>query len=588
MDQLLIPYRLRVVRIGVLATWLTIAGLIAFDRFAPNEPVEAAWFYSLIAAAGVGGGVVALLPWQKLFERGVGVWVLYAWSALDILLITLLIAYSGGSDSEIFVLYFLTTVFFSASYPERGQMGLSAFTLACYFTVLAATGWEASWGEVVIRLGILAVMGFITSFVSRELIGQMVAREDARLESQRRAELLERVATAAREVAALGPDDVLSNVVDAVVGLGFDAVAILVIDEDRRTFTASHARGLPEGFMDRRYSVSEGLMSLVLEQRGTVTAGDYAASPRAIPIIKSAGTSSAVSTPLWVGGEIKAVLSAGSREERELPAEEIEAVELLAGMASRALENAELFEEEHRTVQRLSEVDRLKDEFLSMVSHDLRTPLTVIEGSASTLDMNWDRIDEATRSKLLSVIGSNASKLGDIITKLLDLTRMEAGHFEIREEPLEMGRLLLDVSARLEGLLAEHEFVVDVQQPLVIEADPVLIGRVAENLLSNAAKYTPPGTKVELVALADGDRCLVTVRDGGPGIPSSDMPHLGERFFRGKAATSGVRGTGLGLTWVMQILKLHGTELHIESVEGQGSSFAFSLPLAHVVEEASA
>ena len=568
-----------------MATWLTIAALVAFHSFADNEDIVSGPFFLLVAVAAIGAGIVSLLPWENLFHRGVGVWVLYAWSALDILLISLLVAFSGGAESEIFIVYFLTTVFFSASYPERGQIGLSAFTLACYSVALAATGWDVSWGELIIRLGILTVMGLIASFVSRELMGQMASHDAARAESERRAALLERVARAAREVSALGPDEVLSSVVDAVVDLDFDAVSILVIDDGGLTFRATHSRGLPEGFNDRRYPIDQGLAGRVLQERGTVTATDYSSDPVAMPSLKSAGIHSALSTPLWVGPNIHAVLSAGTRAERELKLEEIEAVELLAGMASRALENAELYEEEHRTVQRLSEVDRLKDEFLSMVSHDLRTPLTVIEGSASTLDMNWERIDEATRRKLLAVIGSNAHKLGDIITKLLDLTRMEAGHFEIREEPLEMGQVLLDVAARLDGLFSDHDLVVNVEQPLVIQADPTLIGRVAENLLSNAAKYTEPGTKVELTARAENGHCLVVVQDRGPGIPKEDLEHLGERFFRGRAAATNVKGTGLGLAWVMQILRLHGSELNVSSREGEGSTFGFSLPMASLSEE---
>ena len=581
----MIPYRLRVVRIGLLATWMTIAGLVAFQILAPHEDIEDAPFYVMVAIAGIGAGIVSILPWEELFQKRIGVWCLYAWSALDILLITILIAISGGADSEIFVLYFLTTVFFSASYPERGQIGLSAFTLACYLGALAVSGWDVTSGELIIRLGILAVMGYIASFVSRELMRQMAAHDEARIESERRAQLLERVATAAREVSALGPEEVLTNVVDAVIDLGYDGAAILMLDEEKRNFRPVHTRGLPEGFSARSFPIKEGLTGVVLETQGTVYVDDYTTNPRAIPIIRSAGMQAALATPLWVGGDIKAVLSAGIASDRRLAAQEREAIELLAGMASRALENAELYEEEQRTVQRLFEVDRLKDEFLSMVSHDLRTPLTVIEGSATTLDMNWDRVDDDTRRKLLGVIGSNAHKLGDIITKLLDLTRMEAGHFEIREEPLELGQVLLDVASRLGGLFAEHELVVDVEQPLIVEVDPTLIGRVAENLLSNAAKYTPVGTKVELIARRNGERCRVTVRDWGPGIATEDLAHLGERFFRGRAANSTIRGTGLGLAWVMQILKLHGTELRISSTEGEGSTFEFELPLAQVVEE---
>ena len=568
-----------------MATWLTVAALVAFRFFATDEDIVSGPFFLLVAVAAIGAGIVSLLPWEKLFHQGTGLWVLYAWSALDILLISLLVAFSGGAGSEIFIVYFLTTVFFSASYPERGQIGLSAFTLACYVVALAATGWDVTWGELIIRLGILTVMGLIASFVSRELMGQMASHHAARAESERRAELLRRVAQAAREVSALGPSEVLSSVVDAVVDLGFDAVTILVIDDEGRTFRVTDSRGMPEGFADRKHSTNEGLAGRVLQEKGTVTAGDYGTNPVAMPSLKESGITSALSTPLWVGSNIHAVLSAGTRADRPLALEEIEAVELLAGMASRALENAELYEEEHRTVQRLSEVDRLKDEFLSMVSHDLRTPLTVIEGSASTLDMNWERIDQDTRKKLLSVIGSNAHKLGDIITKLLDLTRMEAGHFEIREEPLEMGQVLHDVASRLGGLFTDHDLVVDIEQPLVIQADPTLIGRVAENLLSNAAKYTEPGTKVELIARADDGNCRVTVRDQGPGIPKEDLEHLGERFFRGRAASTAVKGTGLGLAWVMQILRLHGSELNVSSAEGRGSTFEFSLPMAQISEE---
>ena len=148
-----------------------------------------------------------------------------------------------------------------------------------------------------------------------------------------------------------------------------------------------------------------------------------------------------------------------------------------------------------------------------------------------------------------------------------------------------MGQVLHDVVARLEGLFSEHELLVEIEQPLVVQADPTLIGRVAENLLSNAAKYTDPGTKVELIARADDGNCRVTVRDGGPGIPKEDLEHLGERFFRGRAASGTVKGTGLGLAWVMQILRLHGSDLNVSSAEGQGSTFEFSLPMAEISQE---
>lgn len=578
-EELLVPYRLRTVRIGVQATWLTIAGLLLFLLLAGDEGIETTPYLGFLAAAGVGAAVISKLPWENLLRRGIGVWVLYAWSALDILLITFLIGSTGGANSELFIGYFLTTIFFSASYPEGGQISLLAFTYACYASILWVTGWEITTGELLVRLTILSVTGFIASFVCRELMAEMSAHRVASDDSARRAHLLEHVAASARAMSQLGPEDVLETVVYSVTLLGFDTAAIMNIDAESGTYSVSHPRGLPIEFSRGIYPTTTGLIAAVLAEQKTVTVTDYSDDPNAIPVIRDLGMHAAVAAPLWVGGELRAVMSAGRREGKPLAPEEIEAVELLAAQASRALENAERFAEERRTVERFAEVDRLKDEFLSMVSHDLRTPLTVIEGSISTLEFNWDRLDGDIRKKLTSVIGSNAKHLSGIITKLLDLTRLEAGHFEAQIEPVELGQILKATASRFEGLFSDHDLRVDVEEPLVVEADRVLVERVVENLLSNAAKYTPAGTRIKLSARTRDRRSVVSVCDEGPGIPEEDLVRLGERFFRGAGAMSGQRGTGLGLAWVLEILKVLGSELRIESKVGHGSTFEFELPL---------
>ena len=578
-EELLVPYRLRAVRIGVQATWLTIAGLVVFLLLAGDDGLSIPPYLTLLAVAGVGAAVISKLPWESLLRRGIGVWVLYAWSAFDILLITLLIGVTGGADSELFIGYFLTTIFFAASYPEGGQLSLLAFTYACYASILWVTGWEISTGDLVIRLTILSVTGFIASFMCRELMAEMSAHRAASDDSARRARLLEHVAASARAMSQLGPEDVLETVVYSVTLLGFDAAAIMHIDAESGTYTVSNAQGLPVEFSRGTYPTSTGLTRDVLAEQKTVTVDDYSNEPHAIPLIRDLGMQGAVAAPLWVGGELRAVMAAGRKDEKPLAPEEVEVIELLAAQASRALENAERFAEERRTVERLAEVDRLKDDFLSMVSHDLRTPLTVIEGSISTLEYNWDRLEEDMRKKLTSVIGSNARHLSDIITKLLDLTRLEAGHFEAQVEPIELAQILKATASRFEELFGEHDLEVDVEEPLVVEADRMLVERVVENLLSNAAKYTPAGTRVELSARTRDHHSVVSVCDEGPGIPEEDLVRLGERFFRGAGATSGQRGTGLGLAWVLEILKVLGSELKIESKVGHGSTFEFELPL---------
>src|SRR5439155_15882818 len=130
-------------------------------------------------------------------------------------------------------------------------------------------------------------------------------------------------------------------------------------------------------------------------------------------------------------------------------------------------------------------------------------------------------------------------------------------------------------------LFVQHLLATEIDPGLEVRADATLIDRVVENLLVNATKHTPPGTRVTLVARAEGGIATVEVRDTGPGILPGDLPHLGERFFRGRTpGTTRSSGTGLGLALARELLHLHGSALSISSSLGEGSRFSFTLPLA--------
>jgi signal transduction histidine kinase len=117
---------------------------------------------------------------------------------------------------------------------------------------------------------------------------------------------------------------------------------------------------------------------------------------------------------------------------------------------------------------------------------------------------------------------------------------------------------------------------------LVVQADPMLLDRVVENLLANAAKHTPPGTRVILSVRARGGDAVVSITDDGPGIPANELKRVGDRFYRGmNTATFRIRGLGLGLALVSEILDIHGSRLEVESEVGRGSLFRFRLPIAH-------
>ena len=572
-----IRYWLRSVRIGLLVTVLVIAVLILLP-FLPNQAhIQIVPYLGVLTAGAAGGVVIALLPWEGLFERGVGMYVLYGWSAVDILLVSVGIAVSGGGRSEMFLIYGLTTVFFGISYPLAGQAALLAFTFACYLVALGTTGWQVDAAALLARLSSLFILTVLTSFLSRELMVQVSAQEQSRQNAERWAALLSTVAESAHSM-TLDPERVFEVALDSILGLGFQRGAVCVLDEDGRTYRVLQAHGLPPDVAARLDPAALAVTSLVL-QTGKPVVVDDERWEGALPLVQDAGLVSMVAAPIWAEGWLQAVLLGGSRDAPHLSDRELEAFQLLGAQAGMALQNARQFEAEHRTVERLEELDQLKNDFLATVSHELRTPVTVIQGSGLTLERMWDSLDDKTRRDLLAGLTSNARVLNDLITNLLDLSRLEAGNPQTTFGRTNVSDLLLGTADRLALLLADHPLQVDVERGLIVEADPLLIERVAENLLTNAAKHTQPGTRVKLSARPMDGSVVVAVEDEGPGIPEEELAHVGERFFRGGEINTRKRGLGLGLAIASEILELHGSQLEVDSEVGRGTRFSFRLPL---------
>jgi signal transduction histidine kinase len=236
------------------------------------------------------------------------------------------------------------------------------------------------------------------------------------------------------------------------------------------------------------------------------------------------------------------------------------------------------------SVKRLAELDRMKSDFISNVSHELRTPLTAIEGIGVTLERHFGTLDEKTQREFLGHLNANATSLHQIITTLLDFSRIEAGRLDLDLQEVKVRAWLETLMSRLRSVVGSHRVTLSAPVEVVVRGDPVLLDRVVENLLSNAIKHTPEGTRVTLSARAENGRATISVSDEGPGIPASELPHLGTRFFRGgDAATRQTRGTGLGLAFAREILRLHGTDLEVTSEPGRGSRFSFKLPVSSTV-----
>lgn len=234
-------------------------------------------------------------------------------------------------------------------------------------------------------------------------------------------------------------------------------------------------------------------------------------------------------------------------------------------------------------ITRQKQLERVRKEFVANVSHELRTPLSVIKGYLETLIEDHQTMPLPERARFLATAHRHAERLNALLEDLLALSRLESADPGLRRESVHLPRLLEGILADYHARRGSDGHVLDQQlDPAVpvLLLDPLKLTQVFENLIDNAIKHTPAGTRIH-VELTQQDRAVVAcVRDDGPGIPAEDLPHVFERFYRvdkGRSREKG--GTGLGLSIVKHIAQLHGGRVWAESEAGQGSAFFLTLPM---------
>jgi PAS domain S-box-containing protein len=231
-------------------------------------------------------------------------------------------------------------------------------------------------------------------------------------------------------------------------------------------------------------------------------------------------------------------------------------------------------------VTRQHELQQTKNDVIALVSHEMRTPLTAIQGMTELL-ANYD-VPSDRRREMNLAINDEVKRLTRMISEYLDITRLESGAIAMRAAPvrvealLERVLLLLDPVAAQRGISLERRFAADV--PAVI-ADPDLLSRAVENLISNAIKYSPEGTMVTVSTMAEEEHVAIEVADEGYGIPEADLGRIFEKFYRvPRVEDAGTPGTGLGLAFVREIAELHRGTVSVRSQSGKGSTFTIRLP----------
>ncbi len=235
-------------------------------------------------------------------------------------------------------------------------------------------------------------------------------------------------------------------------------------------------------------------------------------------------------------------------------------------------------------ITREKEVSKLKDDFVSHVSHELKTPLASITACSEML-VDGEADDEKTRKEFYEVIQNQATRLNRLIEDILNTSRIESGLMKINKEPLSLTILIEEQLQMIKNYAEEKNIKVIGQKPIVFDqvyVDRDMLSQVIVNLLSNAVKYTPAGGAVRIETEVDEVAGLARVRvtDTGVGIPEDEIKHLFEKYYRVSANNKQAKGTGLGLNLVKQIIeKLHNGRVFVTSQVGKGSTFGFELPL---------
>lgn len=231
--------------------------------------------------------------------------------------------------------------------------------------------------------------------------------------------------------------------------------------------------------------------------------------------------------------------------------------------------------------EKLENLDRARNEFVSNASHELKTPLSAIKVLTESL-IHMEADDPSVYNEFLNDINSEIDRLNTIISDLLTLVKIDTEEVQLDQEPVDLVKLVNNTLRRLQLLAQQKHITLEsyYDDHLTVSGDSVKLQQVVSNIVDNAIKYTPEGGRVTVEVYENSGNAVVKVSDTGIGIPAKDLPHIFDRFFRvDKARSRATGGTGLGLSIAHKIILLHGGNIRVVSEEGKGSIFYIELPL---------
>jgi PAS domain S-box-containing protein len=421
---------------------------------------------------------------------------------------------------------------------------------------------------------------------SSRLVGVLTDTTERKQSEDRALRLL--AATSALAGALTAHDVVEVVLQQGMQPLGATAAAVTLVSADGATLDVAGQRGYPPAIVAAIDRLPMTTLSPLTDTardgaaRFLSSAEIVACYPVLAPFQALVGGSVAC-LPLGVGERALGVVVLSFREDRAFSAGERTFLGSLAGLCAQALDRAALYEQERASRAAAEEALRLRDQFLTAAAHELRTPLTVLLGSAGLLARRAERAGEADGrgAQAARAVAAQVTRLDRLINLMLEVTTLQAGRLALDRAPLNLVPLVARVIVTLSPALYGYPLDLDCDDQVWVLADATWIERVVQELLDNAARYSPSGSPIRVAVRAEGDSGVIAVRDHGIGIPPAAIPLLFERFYRAPNvdASRGMSGLGLGLSVAQAVVEDHGGRIEVRSDEGRGSTVEVRLPL---------
>lgn len=544
--------------------------------------------------------------------------VLWSSTAIDMMTVLTAVYLTGGVESP-FLTLILVPVFFGSRLLRDPKSGIQiALIMSAALICLFLLEWKGplphrhiypDWGgetlgdlrwglgTIVIITGMMCLVVYLAVvFQDHFAVDSEETLQNLKLESERKLFELNKLHDISMGInAAMSLDNLLKLVArEATLLISASWSCVLLFNRDGEV-TYGCVLGLDQDRLDCFKTIEDGdATDSILKSRTPKLVHDVRADreSRSTRVFGEAGIGAYVAVPAITANHVNGIIYVGEFEKRDFKRSDSFLLSVLGSQLAAAVEKSRVYEALERKIKRitaeleeLANANKLKSDFVSHVSHELKTPLTSIKAYIETLRANIGNPDFPEAEGFLDIVGSETERLIRIVKKILDVSQIEFGKRLLNREVFDLGRLIEELEADFMPTLKERGifFLVEIPADLPkLDADRDLVKQVFVNLIGNALKFSPNNSRLHVRAWEEAVSIRISVRDEGIGIPKEDLMHVFEQFYKVREHEEvSTEGTGLGLAIVKNIVESHGGSISAESETGKGTTFTFGFPKEH-------